>query len=800
MGGCCSTQGTADGTSGAPPARDKAKAAGMRTADPKAPAAAVAKKTPPEKAEGKAPAHAAPPTASPSGASAPHAHPAEEKKVPAATAPPAAQAAHPDKKEEQKPPADPADAPVKNRSPPTPPPAPNAAKTPAQASASATDSQTRTPPAVSRTAKPEEREKSAEATKPAAPPSLKVEEPSSFRLGNSPNSTLITRAFPSLEELKATPPPPPSLHREEAAEPEKAAVEFSLPPPPETLKASPVCLTPERAQPPQFMSHTNKEGDEDNNTRGPSTARVEEVPPTPARESDVATGKALPADDARVLQRVPPPPPPPMLSAPSANETPHEEPEKEEEEEAEEAETLSNPLADILRRQHEEKQRYPTALTTDAMDDAPLEISMEEDKSGAATPATAAAAAATGPTGAAKYITSDADNAKEAHAAAAETKTPLAEPETVTATALAPTGDMGHNAVAAEKPVPAGGLVYKILLREDWQQLQSTGEFRGNATDLAAGCIKLATADQAAEAAARFEPDNTPFVIVCCAVAALSRPAATDNEGASPLRWEAEPLIGQRTPRLYRPLRRDSDVLWFKACASATEVAERLRKDVVISDSGSEDDVPATGDEPEKMVFKGYEDDVDNRPISFTDTSEVERQLAERIGGGGANDDKFNVDNDNEQDMDSSIDMPHNKPHGSGNKNVNDGATAHNIKEDMDHAEEEEEDKPRPIVKGVVPDIALTPPAGQPLGTRAPTQHVVSAMQAPEATPELQQEGRNGGIVAPRRVPPPLPSPSVELNNTASDVNKAGVKAAEATPPPPSRPAPPAILSPAPQA
>jgi uncharacterized protein (DUF952 family) len=799
MGGCCSAQGTANGSvpaPGAPAQRDRAKSAtAQHPAEPKAPAKAPGTKAPPAKKEDQT---AAAPAASPSKAPAPaipSPQPPPEVKKPAdvpVNEAPAKLPAPPAEIPKKTPPPSPAVAAAA-----APPPAPSASSSahagpPSAQSDHLRQHSTTTPPAVPLIATQEERNKPTGKSGEALP-SPKAGESSDAHPGNSTSSTVVTNAFPSLAELKATPPPPPALDAPESAE-KAAAVEFSLPPPPAAVTVSPVSLTPERA--PQLTPHEG-EGDDDP-TRGPSTARVEEVPPTPARDSDVAACKALPADDARVLQRVPPPPPLPMLSAATPVETPKENP-PEKAAAAEAEEVPANPLAEILRRQQEEKERYPTALTTDAADDAPLEISMEDDKAGAA-------AAAWPRTGADKYVTVDAEDVASA-ANHTEAKVPLAEPGTVITFA---DGD------PCDKDAARGDVVFKVLQHSEWEELCESGELHSSDSDGADECIRLATADQALAEMASLQLDGTaPLVLICCTIAALSKPGADVNGGGAPLRWESDTQLGQRTPRLYRSLQRGSDILWYQECANASEAAERLRKEAVVSDTASEaaskdaeaEVAAAGGDgnaEPEKMVFKGDEDDMLNKPISFTDTSEIERQLAERVG---ADDNNMNREGDTtprmsppaEQNNNSSIDMP-NAAHADVGRNDND-SSSDDHDDDLVSTEKKDEgdwddDAPHPIVRDVVRDIALPPPAGESLEARRPAPHAVSAMtQAPEAAPVSPREAQSASA-PPRRVPPPLPSPPAEPLNAAENSDKAEVKNGESTPPPSRQPPP--ILSPPP--
>ncbi|KPI86179.1 hypothetical protein ABL78_4768 [Leptomonas seymouri] len=602
----------------------------------------------------------------------------------------------------------------------------------------------------------------------------------------SPDNSLVPASTaivsPSLEEFEAPPTSEPAAQR-----------------------VSPANFTPERAQPP-VLTPQGKSDTEDR-TRGPSTAQVEEVPPTPARESDVATGKALPADDARVLLRVPPPPP--TLSPSSAQGTPRgatEHGDETKEVEGDQAPEALNPLVDILRLQQEGgKQRYPTALTTDAKEEAPLEVSIGDDKN--------SKAAVGGPkvvTGAAKYMTLDTEDAVEAGEII---KKPLAERGAVIAF-TAPTADSADN-----NDAPKRGLVFKILFSEEWEALRKTGEFHGNAADQIDGSIKFATLDQAIEGVTAHQTDNTPRVLICCTIGALSNPAGpactTNASGsghsgsASPLRWESDSLIGQRIPRLHRTLYRGADVLWYKECTNGKEIAEQLHREVMMSGFGSEGDVSArddTDEEPEMMASKGDEDDLGNRPITFTDTSEIERGVVDKVGADEAKEEDETtllMTPPAEPNNNSSIDMPIKSHTAIAAADEGEHSVAEDVVESTEWSEKErqhrdEDDKPQPIVKVALPHSALEPPAGELLETRLPVQHAASTMQVPETGSVTPREGRNGNVSSfapPRRVPPPLPSPPAEpLIGAGSEPTRED----EAAIPPPSRPAPPPILTPPP--
>ncbi|KAK7197608.1 hypothetical protein NESM_000711400 [Novymonas esmeraldas] len=511
--------------------------------------------------------------------------------------------------------------------------------------------------------------------------------------------------------------------------------------------AAPTDVTPER----HAAATPSPRGDDDR-TRGPSTAHVEEVPPTP---KDKGSG-VLPADDPRVLQRAPPPPPP--LPAPvtpqdgaagadevdEADEVEHaanavEAAAAEEDAEEDEHEDPDvNPLADIIRRQQEDKQRYPTALSTDAAEDAPLEISMGEDGSPLApvaqTPVKEDLQRSQSPppalaAGAGHHNNKRSDDDDDDDAAAA--------PGIAAATIVRPEQLDG----------PTSGVVYKILRHNEWLAFKETGELLGTPSDEIDGYINLATAEQAPAVAEAYHADDIQLMLLACSIEALLQAAAPDGWSEArllagpPLRWEAS-QGAELSPRLYRPLRLATDVLWRKECANAAAVADNIGAAVVLSDSGSDEEDADRGHG--HLASAAGPPHVVEQPITFTDTSDIERELGaggEREADAG-DDDTLSLDRDRVYTM----------------KNA------------------DIENKPQPIVTSALPSVALVARGHNPSEPVVVTeQHATPAMEAAES-PDV------AGAEVPRRMPPPLPSPD--------DVD--GVDAAS----PPTRSAPQTIMSP----
>ncbi|KAG5493816.1 hypothetical protein JKF63_01648 [Porcisia hertigi] len=474
---------------------------------------------------------------------------------------------------------------------------------------------------------------------------------------------------------------------------------------------SPVTVTPERAK---VQTSSPRAGEEDP-TRGPSTAQVDEVPPTPKGEG----GPMLPADDIRVLQRAPPPPPLPGSTVSmnrkgvssdddvfnirevsqehqeaAPGNTPHEllvagasgsEEELEQEQEP-------NPLTEILRSQQQNRQWQPTASALDIAESLPLEISMGEDE----LPSTEET-----PEGEPKqtlpppgFVSGVDEEACDGRNATQET--PMAT------TGISETVD-GFTS----------GTVYKILRHRDWLTFKETGELRGTPSDIIAGYIKLATAEQAPKVAADLYSDETLLTLLACPIEALSRVAPSsmkeeDLPEGPPLRWGTSRGAGL-SPRLYRPLRLKTDVLWRKECANAAEVADKIRDVVVYADFVFD------ADEVEAPAAAGGLGCDAEKPNVFTTTGE-----------GGAVGENTNTAEDTPS-------MEENCVYTIGNTDV-----------------EGERDA---VVMSPLPSDALVEPietSGEPI---ARPEHRTSAeVQSAEHFVSALTE-------APRRLPPPLPSP-----------------------------------------
>lgn len=92
-------------------------------------------------------------------------------------------------------------------------------------------------------------------------------------------------------------------------------------------------------------------------------------------------------------------------------------------------------------------------------------------------------------------------------------------------------------------------LIYKILSRAEWQQIEQSGSFAGSAVDLADGFIHFSTAAQAAETAAKHFAGQTDLMVF-----------AVEADGMDAMKWEPS-RGGALFPHLYRPLLR-TEVLW----------------------------------------------------------------------------------------------------------------------------------------------------------------------------------------------------------------------------------------------
>ena len=96
-------------------------------------------------------------------------------------------------------------------------------------------------------------------------------------------------------------------------------------------------------------------------------------------------------------------------------------------------------------------------------------------------------------------------------------------------------------------------LIYKILLRPEWDAFRAAGQTLGAPIDLADGYVHFSTAAQVAETAAKWFADKSDLVLVAC---------HAEGFGAA-LKWEAS-RGGALFPHVYRPLHL-SDVVWDKS-------------------------------------------------------------------------------------------------------------------------------------------------------------------------------------------------------------------------------------------
>ncbi|CAC9536421.1 hypothetical protein, unknown function [Leishmania infantum JPCM5] len=371
-------------------------------------------------------------------------------------------------------------------------------------------------------------------------------------------------------------------------------------------------------------------------TRCPSTAQVYEVPPTPKDES----GKTLPADDARVLQRVPPPPPPPAASTDSvtrkepnleseqrgvdeAHQAQHEATDNVEQKgsvaaanEDEEAAEAKEPslLADIIRNQEEGQQRYPTALSIDAAKDAPVEIGMGKD---------ASPSAATAETHAKEKPKSSSppppESVNDMNGKACKVDEASSAPKMPMVTTVAPEQVDG----------PMSSSVYKIPQHYASPALHKAEALHGISLEEVDGFINLITPEQQPQEAQEMDSNRIRLSPLACPIQELSQvepiswSKASLLEG-SPLHWETS-HGADVSPSLYRSLRLGTDLLRQKDRANAFSVADKIGAAAALSEFGSEE-----AEEEEQGVACGLGDDAE-KPIAFTATSEVEleREAAE---------------------------------------------------------------------------------------------------------------------------------------------------------------------------
>ncbi|CAJ1024232.1 hypothetical protein, conserved [Leishmania lindenbergi] len=529
----------------------------------------------------------------------------------------------------------------------------------------------------------------------------------------------------------------PTAHRSESETAKQLLVAAAVPTP------SSADVTPERATDPTAIPR-----EEEGRTRGPSTAQVDEVPPTPKEESS----KALPADDARVLQRAPPPPPPPASVSPVTPMEAGQDGEKhsvgevhqahqeatnsatrkdsvtvaDEDEEGAEGQQESNPLAGIIRTWQENQKHHPTTLSIEATEDAPLEINRDKVNSPLAV-------------------------ATEAHAKGKPSRpSPLPPSESVNGVNLndsdddvkaTPKTSMATTVATEQVDGPTSDPVYNNLPQHQWSALTKRGELHGILSNKRDSHTNLTTPEQKPNAAESSCADETQLTQQACSIMELSQ--------MEPISWSKErlpegtPLQGKNSheadvsPSLYHPRRLGTDVPGRTECAAASEVTGKISTAAAFSDLFSgETKVEEQG------VARGHGDDAE-KPIIFTATSEIGREL-----------EAVEVKSNN---VEGTPTMDKDPVHTTGNTDV--------------------VDKLQSIVGNAVPSVALGASIGttdQPIAS--PEKHATSALQAAE-------NSASGDAEAPHCKPPLI------LCHGSDE--------ARATPPP-SRPAPPSIMSPSP--
>lgn len=98
-------------------------------------------------------------------------------------------------------------------------------------------------------------------------------------------------------------------------------------------------------------------------------------------------------------------------------------------------------------------------------------------------------------------------------------------------------------------------MIYKVLRRQEWAQLQSDKETRGAPVDRADGFVHFSTAGQLGETLRRHFSDEGDLVLLACRAGDLGEA----------LRWEAS-RGGDLFPHLYRALTM-ADVAWSRDVA-----------------------------------------------------------------------------------------------------------------------------------------------------------------------------------------------------------------------------------------
>lgn len=423
--------------------------------------------------------------------------------------------------------------------------------------------------------------------------------------------------------------------------------------------------------------------------RGPSTAQVEEAPPSPQNDTENRAG-VLPADDDRLLQRVPPPPPPPptgdslsatqrvqqeaITEAFAAAQNAYKEMEVENEKE--------NPLADIILRQQK------------------------------------------------KVAASDGDSAE-----------PRSRVEVVV------DDDIRLDATQ-KKGLHSGDLVFKILRHDEWDEFQKIGVLNGSALDIKDGFIHLSTADQVRDTAMRYFAGETQLILVACSTEELSVPTIVekiDLDGKRrkttevALRWEPS-RTGPLYPHLYRSLRLKEDVVWHRSCSSAMDVTPTQRSEVILSDSQSDEEVVEKDGNMDGDVKARHPCE-----ISLTNTSDAEK---DGVLSGQHESSERPFDRESESSMRAYVEGPHTL--------------------DKKTSLKDNDDLPQPIVTQTIKPVYLDGPAD---GISAEVDGNDSGAPVLMST-AMQEKEDNANVAAPRRPPPPVPSPENGADQDIEDSPK----------------------------
>ncbi|GET92142.1 hypothetical protein, unknown function [Leishmania tarentolae] len=451
-------------------------------------------------------------------------------------------------------------------------------------------------------------------------PTLRVEKENESRGDLGADSCIKLKPLPAAKDVTGTPAEIQIITPAQQRSGDEAAEQLTGSPATVAFPSSDV--TPERAMAPMLSQSEDRA-----RTRCPSTAQVDEVPPTPKDES----GKTLPADDVRVLQRAPPPPPPMATSTEVAtckeanlhskkrgvdeahesyDEATHNVEQKDSVAEANEGKEKpeSSLLADIIHSQQEIQQRHSTVVSTDAAKDAPVEIGL-----GGKDESPSAVAVET-------HVKEDPQSSSplspgivnEVRVTAYDIDEVNALPDMPIVTTVAPEQEDGSRSSS----------VYKIPDHHTSSPLNKTGALHSISSDEVDECIYVIAPGQQRQEAEEIDAHGTQLSPRGCPTQELSQaePIISSKvsllEG-SPRHQEASHGAGVSS-RVCRPLHLATDILQHKERASASDISDKVAVTAAFSESGSEVD--------EQGVAHGLGDDSE-KPIVFTATSEVELEI-----------------------------------------------------------------------------------------------------------------------------------------------------------------------------